>query len=517
MKRKLLSLLSVIVFTSSVHSAVIYVNSQATGMNNGTSWNDAYTDLNAAIGSASSGDELWVAAGSYSPPSGNQFIVSTEILMYGGFPATGNPTMVDRDWETNTTVLNGDLNGDDDQFNFSDNAPRVISFGNDFTIDGFEISRGGNGTVGYFGAGLHTVAANASISNCKFIENRVYDVSTGFLDGAGGGIWLEGSNAAEIQDTVIISNCWFEGNVSLNGGGICAERGVVIKRCRFGKNVASVGPAISIIAPWDDLRDEVFADVNNSVFWGNNVSNSQPAIHLTTTRNSADGSSIYFDADFCTFYQEQSTIGYVSNNPSTNFSNIYIALENSLIDLVSDQNGIFPFDFSQATDGAFLTSFGPNLSNSTNMTTGHFLEVPQYQIEDTTTMQFLLDCSSGGIDFADSITEYALDADGNARVNGSRPDIGAFESPCQSNVGVYEVAALNNGMTVFPNPASTEVRIRGYDSNVTSVKIIDVSGKVMVVHPEVDGRIDVTKLSQGIYSIQVVKAGELLTARFIKK
>ena len=41
---------------------VLHVKASATGANNGTSWTDAYTSLQSALGAASSGQQIWVAA-----------------------------------------------------------------------------------------------------------------------------------------------------------------------------------------------------------------------------------------------------------------------------------------------------------------------------------------------------------------------------------------------------------------------------------------------------------------------
>ncbi|UCG51826.1 MAG: hypothetical protein JSW58_16935 [Candidatus Latescibacterota bacterium] len=52
-----------VVFLSCAAEAVIYVKADATGANDGTSWTDAYTHLQVALSSSSSGDTIWVAAG----------------------------------------------------------------------------------------------------------------------------------------------------------------------------------------------------------------------------------------------------------------------------------------------------------------------------------------------------------------------------------------------------------------------------------------------------------------------
>ena len=45
----------------------LYVRASATGGNTGTSWTDAFTNLQVAIQSTQAGDEVWVAVGTYLP------------------------------------------------------------------------------------------------------------------------------------------------------------------------------------------------------------------------------------------------------------------------------------------------------------------------------------------------------------------------------------------------------------------------------------------------------------------
>jgi len=56
--------------------SIIYVKWNATGANNGASWTDAYTNLQSAIGTAISGESIWVAKGTYKPTTGTDQTVS---------------------------------------------------------------------------------------------------------------------------------------------------------------------------------------------------------------------------------------------------------------------------------------------------------------------------------------------------------------------------------------------------------------------------------------------------------
>ena len=67
---------------------VIYkVKPWATGNNNGSSWENAFTNLQLAISAASSGDEIWVAQGVYKLGNNrtDSFDIPDGVTIYGGF------------------------------------------------------------------------------------------------------------------------------------------------------------------------------------------------------------------------------------------------------------------------------------------------------------------------------------------------------------------------------------------------------------------------------------------------
>jgi hypothetical protein len=98
--------------TAGMLAAVIYVNAAATGANNGTSWANAYTSLQTAVGTGGAGDELWVAAATYKPtPTTDRtisFALKNGLGVYGGF--NGTETMrSQRNPAVNVTTLSGDI------------------------------------------------------------------------------------------------------------------------------------------------------------------------------------------------------------------------------------------------------------------------------------------------------------------------------------------------------------------------------------------------------------------------
>ncbi len=235
----------------------LFVNDDATGANNGTSWTDAFNDLQDALAIAQAGDQIWVAEGHYQPAAmgGSEaatYLVDKDILLYGGFAATeerlserGNPADF-------PTILSGDLNGDDVENDFEtnrgDNVRNVMIVGSEVTnaavIDGFIFQNGhadGTSNQQGNGGGLRCEGSPA-IVNCQFRQN--------FAINLGGGVSLW-----EISDTIKIENCSFDWNLSNRGGGIDVRFCTFIfDHCEFTNNIASA----TLGQPSDEIGGGIF-------------------------------------------------------------------------------------------------------------------------------------------------------------------------------------------------------------------------------------------------------------------
>jgi len=259
---------------------VVHVDQQATGLEDGSTWEDAFTDLQTALSQNVTG-EVWVATGTYTPAGAGgdraaSFTLKSGLALYGGF--MGNETSRDqRDPHANRTVLSGDLNGDDYADwvnghavyrNAGDNSHHVVTGSNtDETaiLDGFVIEHGYARRVGFEGpaveggggllveSGSPTIASTTFVgcsaffggavfvrdgsprfSNCEFIDN--------YADIGWGGAVYAGGNSE-----VSFTGCSFRGNAAIgssldpdgSGGAIYNDFGSVVEitECSFVSNV----------------------------------------------------------------------------------------------------------------------------------------------------------------------------------------------------------------------------------------------------------------------------------------
>jgi hypothetical protein len=236
--------------TSANPANICYVKSNASGKNGGSSWGNAFTDLQSALGSSAC-PEIWVAAGTYKPTSGTDrtasFVLKNGVAIYGGFAGT-ETDMSQSNISTNPTILSSDIDSNDSENPASDpnkivghNSYHVVNAGNvDGTsiLDGFVITAGqadASGVNGQ-GGGMYISIGSPALSNLTFSGNTAFD---------GSGIYNSGGSP-------IMSTIAFNGNSNSDplsmGGGMDSQSGnPILVNVTFIGNSAAFGGGCSFI------------------------------------------------------------------------------------------------------------------------------------------------------------------------------------------------------------------------------------------------------------------------------
>jgi hypothetical protein len=250
-------------------AAIIYVDASATGAHDGTSWQDAFTSLQSALAVAVADDEIWVAAGTYTPGNNRSatFQLISGVEIYGGFPVGGGD-FDSRDPELNPTILSGDIGT---PANNADNSYHVIDgSGTDpnTILDGLTIAYG-NANSNYpneRGGGLYIADGNLWINNSIIINNEA---------SIGGGVFSSDSSPIFINSAFIsnIATSAF-GTGEKGGGGVYANGGnPSFINTTFTEN--SVNCTNSVCGGGGLYNFTSNSTILNSVFNGNTVSGSQ--------------------------------------------------------------------------------------------------------------------------------------------------------------------------------------------------------------------------------------------------
>jgi len=456
---------------------IIYVKSDAAGLNNGRSWNNAFIKLQSALKVAISGDLIYVAAGTYKPAVSSRdssFVVVDGVSMYGHFAGTETShtgrLMTDTSFET---ILSGDIGT---PTLTTDNSYHVVKFSylhTTPTFDGFTIQNGnadGSSENG-FGGGIYVNGSgtsnytNLNIYNCIIRDNNA---SSG-----GGGVYYNlnhGTCYGTLTKSVITGN-----TSNGRGGGVyvnCEPGGYSsswINECTVTTNSAQYGGGIYVNA-YNGGRASF--NIANTLLNGNTASSGgggyyyngglyvqqHPGMFNCTINGnrvtSGNGGGIYIDGGYhqavspnfvnCTLSGNEISTGYKGDAlycfrfASPLFKNSVLWGNSTIGGPVyrytdygpASPNPTFYYCDIQSSGGssAWNTGFGTDGGNNLDMDPV-FVVMPDFNTAPTTSGDCRLadtsPCKDAGLN---SYNGLSTDLDNTARVKNTTIDMGPYES-----------------------------------------------------------------------------------------
>jgi gliding motility-associated-like protein len=175
---------------SAMAQTIRYVKAGGTG--NGSSWASASGDVQAMINASATGDEVWVAAGTYKPNRRanavetitandryNAFVLKKDVAVYGGFAGT-EADKTTRNFTANETILSGNIG---DQSIDTDNAYHVVVASGDLgtaRLDGFTVTKGytsgaGSGTAVSVSVNGNSIPATRSPGIINYYSSAAFE------------------------------------------------------------------------------------------------------------------------------------------------------------------------------------------------------------------------------------------------------------------------------------------------------------------------------------------------------
>ncbi|GIV31813.1 MAG: hypothetical protein KatS3mg030_115 [Saprospiraceae bacterium] len=273
-----------------------FVKKDAVGANDGSSWANAFTDLHSALQKSEYGDQIWVASGTWYPTDdtdrSKRFELKNGVKLYGGFSGW-ETSLAERDWETNKTILSGDIGITGDSTDNSYNILFMMDVDSSTRVDGF-----------YFTGGQ---------------ADLIYDP----VASAGAAIHIDGSQGGFAYPK--IHNCTFEYNVAFTGGAVSVNgtmEGSVAPQfynCTFRFNRA-FGTDGGAIARYGGSWEEMPRDFWNCTFFKNEAKRDGGAVYFKDSErtDTIEFRGCHFEENYALRYGGAIRLGLGRVSPSSN-------------------------------------------------------------------------------------------------------------------------------------------------------------------------------------------------------
>lgn len=257
---------------------LLFVDARAAGSGSGRSWIDAFPDLQSALRSAQTGDVLWIAAGTYRPAADTnrdeRFRIPPGVAVYGGF--RGDETALEqRNWQTNATILSGDIGSAGVADDNSRVVVELINGRQDTILDGVTVV-----------AGVTGISIQGGEPTLRNLVVRDHQGSSG-------------SGMTVVRSAPRISDVLFTGNTaSVDGGGlnVTTQSAVVLERTRFADNQGLRGGGLAVSNSRLTLRDVIFennSSTHGGALYSRNATLTVEGGRFAANRATGDGGALY--------------------------------------------------------------------------------------------------------------------------------------------------------------------------------------------------------------------------------
>lgn len=507
MKKILLITALFMLSTITKAQTIYYVDIDATGTSDGSSWADADTSLSNALSMLPHSEiEVWAAEGIYKP-QGSFAWIQDSIEVYGGFNGT-ETLRSERDWKTNETIMSGDIGVIGDE---TDNAspvfsgPLVLPFAPpgaptdlDYgLLDGFTIQDGYNDNASGSGIFMNDDVYKLIIQNCHIKNNKARNEAAIFA-------------SAEANDKeLVINSCIISGNEGRRGIGTSVRASgkkmkltitnslyydnTIVNLPNFGSGTNGV---VTVFTINDD--SELDVEITNTTFAQNHnggwsSGNSKATIDYNSV--SAVGSKqisinncIFWGntGDSLSFSKHANSVGPADIAVTNTLSEYEIYANSALVSNVINSDPMFTnllnYDFS-------LQDNSPALNQGTTL----------------------------------NLTIPTEDLAGNTRIVNDTIDLGCYENQkiivIANPNGISDLSFQN--LSVYPNPTNDILNLEIEEDLIPiaigTIKLFDLTGKMIQTFNPENKQLDVSVLTKGVYFLEVANAEKRSVIKILKR
>jgi predicted outer membrane repeat protein len=399
--------------------------------------------------------EIWVAAGVYYPDEGMgqtdnnrnaTFQLRNDLAIYGGFAGTES-LLSERNWQSNATILSGDIDQDSTLTGNSYHVVTGSGTNSSAVLDGFTVTGGnadGTGPAGSGnGGGIYNINGSPTLSNLVISQNAAAN---------GGGIYNDGSSPT-ITNVSIHQN-----TATADGGGIY--------------NRTSSNPTLTNVSISGNT-----AGLSGGGIYSRESSPTLVNVVISGNRAGEDGGGIASLTNSSSTLINVTMSGNLAVNEGGAIVNKdgSIVVQNSILWNNEDINGVNTATASIKNSSGTVTiqyslvqalnPGGANLDGTDPANNPLFITPVSPAGAPTTAGNLRLTTGSPAIDVGNNAYNGAsTDLDGNARIVNGTIDLGAYEFPAPTAVTLlnFDVVAINATTVQLEWSTASELGVQGF-------------------------------------------------------